>query len=274
VAGSLSAGPGWTRRFAALAAAGALSAAIAVVPAQAATAGPAHAGAVHGLPREKASSGVGVFRPRAPRVARVPASYRPTRTAWPQAATATLRLPDMQAPRTVPAPVTAVLFAEPGGGLVSSSRSPILAGRVPGSPVAAVRASVLSHASATAAGVRGVVFTVSAASGSASGRSSVGLSYAAFSQVYGGNYGTTLGLTELPACALTTPQKRACDRMMPLQSVNNPVAQTVSAVVNLPARPHGAPDISAGPAVVLLRATSDRRGAWPGWSAEARAVTG
>ena len=73
-----------------------------------------------------------------------------------------------------------------------------------GSRVSGVRVRVLSHAAALATGVRGVLFTAAPVTGS--GTVKLGLSYARFAQVYGGNYGLALGLVELPACALTTPQ--------------------------------------------------------------------
>jgi RHS repeat-associated protein len=107
---------------------------------------------------------------------------------------------------------------------------------------------VLSHASALAAGVRGVVFTAQPAGGTRGGPVRLGISYAAFSQASGGNYGLGLGLVQLPSCALTTPQRPACRTERPLDSTNDPASQDVSAPVTLPAGTRGA--------VVLAAATA------------------
>jgi RHS repeat-associated protein len=95
-----------------------------------------------------------------------------------------------------------------------------------------VSATVLSHARAVALGVSGVVFRVGGG-GPATGTVRVGLDYGAFSQVYGGNYGSRLRLVALPACALTTPQVKACRRQTPLDSSQDYKASSVSAVVSL-----------------------------------------
>jgi len=110
------------------------------------------------------------------------------------------------------------LWAEWAGGASGAARS--------------VSLRVLPHSAATAAGVNGVVFTA-AASGSA-GPIRVGLNYAGFADVYGGNYGLSLGLVQLPACALTTPNIAKCREQTPLQSVNDAAGASVSAQLTLP----------------------------------------
>jgi RHS repeat-associated protein len=119
---------------------------------------------------------------------------------------------------------------------------------------------VLGHTAALMAGVHGLVFTAQSARGSAGGRVRLGISYARFAQVSGGNYGLALGLAELPACALTTPARPACQRERPLPSVNDAATQTVSAAVSLP----GGPASTAGRgALVLAAAPASDQGGGP-----------
>ena len=91
---------------------------------------------------------------------------------------------------------------------------------------------VLSRAQARAARVNGVLFAVSAPGGGP-GVVRVGLDYRAFAQAYGGNYGSRLVLSELPACALTTPARPACERAVPLRSVNDWATRQVSAPISV-----------------------------------------
>src|SRR2546423_7359545 len=85
---------------------------------------------------------------------------------------------------------------------------------------------VLDHSAAVAAGVPGVLFTVDGSGGRGPVR--VGLDYAGFAQVYGGNYGSRLRLVQLPACVLSTPQLPACRAQTPTPSTNDAINQTVS----------------------------------------------
>jgi hypothetical protein len=89
---------------------------------------------------------------------------------------------------------------------------------------------VLSQAQAHSAHVSGVLFAVRAA-GTGQGKIRVGLDYGGFAQAYGGNYGSRLVLSELPACALTTPGRAACQRAVPLRSANNWANREVSAEI-------------------------------------------
>lgn len=95
-----------------------------------------------------------------------------------------------------------------------------------------VSATVLSHTQATALGVSGVVFKLGGG-GPSTGTVRVGLDYGAFAQAYGGNYGSRLQLVALPACAVTTPQAKACRKQTPLDSVQDYRGSAVSAVVSL-----------------------------------------
>jgi RHS repeat-associated protein len=133
------------------------------------------------------------------------------------------------------------------GTAVQVAGSPVQAQAMPGSAARGVHVRVLAHAAAAAAGVRGVMFTAAAAAGRG-GRVRISLSYARFNQVSGGNYGLSLGLFELPACALTTPAKRGCQAQRRLGFVNDWRTKAVSATVRLPAVQPGGLVLAADPA--------------------------
>lgn len=91
--------------------------------------------------------------------------------------------------------------------------------------------NVLDQKDARSAGITGVVFTAAAESAGGAGLT---VDYSAFADAIGGNWGSRLGLVSLPACALTSPQKRECRTQTHVPSRNDAVAQTVSAQVTVP----------------------------------------
>jgi RHS repeat-associated protein len=236
------------RLTAVLAVTGLIAMGVAAAPAQAAV---HHAGAPR-LPRVPAARDVGTLRtahtrPR-PNVAAHP--YRAIHTSWPAAVSGTAQLAvSAAAPSARPGLRPARGALPPAGAVVQVAGGPVRAQAVAGGARGGLRVRVLPHATALTAGVRGVVFTAGAAAG-AGGRVRLGLSYAGFSQVSGGNYGLSLGLYALPACALTTPAHKACETQKRLDFVNDAATQTVSALVNLPSASQGADGIvlAAAPA--------------------------
>ncbi|MFD6530440.1 RHS repeat-associated core domain-containing protein [Streptomyces sp. NPDC060184] len=108
---------------------------------------------------------------------------------------------------------------------------------------------VLSQKSARAAGVTGVLFTAAAQT---PGETEVSLNYGSFASVIGGDWSGRLGLLRYPACVLTDPTKEACRASTPVDSVNDPGTQTVSAAVTLSAT-FGSTE---APAVFALAATA------------------
>jgi RHS repeat-associated protein len=258
------AGPRFARRAIGIAIAVAaltVTAIVGGVPASASPASPAKASPPP-VPKMVAARDVGILKPRAASTVKSPVSV-PTATSWPSAGSAVVNLSASQA---VSAPLTPTgTAARASMTAMTSTGTPEAA--APGTPLWAqraaghaggprsVRLSVLSHSAANAAGVRGVLFTVATANGSASGTISTGISYAGFSQASGGNYGLGLGLVELPACALTTPAKPACQKETPVRSsVNDPAAQSVSAQVSVSA---------SGARLVLAAATTPSDGGSP-----------
>ncbi len=135
---------------------------------------------------------------------------RPSGTTWPAASSATASLT---------------------GSRVRLGTTPVWARRATGSAADRVAVHVLGHRVAAAAGVPGVVFT--ARSQDHAGRVQLGVDYRGFAGSYGGNYAQSLGMVELPACALTTPAVAACRQRTPLPSVNDPSTRTVSTTVPL-----------------------------------------
>ena len=178
-----------------------------------------------------AARDVSVLHPRAQRRPREQRSARPTEISWPSVgagvAAAELSLSAVP-PRTAPDGLAELLGEPAVPALAQAGALPLYA-----AAPAAVRFRMLSHATAIAAGINGVLFTASVARHSAKAR--IGLSYARFAQVYGGGYGASLGMAILPACVLTTPQVRSCDQARPLDSVNDSRDQMVEADVSLPA---------------------------------------
>ncbi|WP_329283228.1 RHS repeat domain-containing protein [Streptomyces sp. NBC_01451] len=96
------------------------------------------------------------------------------------------------------------------------------------------RVEVRSRKATEAAGIKGVLLTATAAD---PGTAEVSVDYSDFASAYGGGWSGRLRLFQLPACALTTPNKAACRERTPLDSHNNISGQTVSAKVSLAAEP-------------------------------------
>ncbi|MCQ6555764.1 sugar-binding protein [Streptomyces sp. C10-9-1] len=88
------------------------------------------------------------------------------------------------------------------------------------------------------------------ADGGTPGKVGVRLDYASFAEAYGGGYASRLTLVELPACALTTPEKAVCRTGEPVVTVNDTEKQTLTA--------HAVSLSSAGP--TLLAAVAEEEG--------------
>ena len=160
----------------------------------------------------------------------------PPATNWPAAGSATV---DLTQP---PSGVSAKTSIQ-GAKAQNATTVPHAAGNLPVSvrwPKAAktgptgVGVKLLSHASATAAGVSGVIVALSP-TGTSAGPLAVDLNYSSFRNAIGGDFGDRLRLVQLPSCALTTPQLAACRTQTPLASANDGSAGVVSAQVPMAA---------------------------------------
>ncbi|GIG56098.1 type IV secretion protein Rhs [Longispora fulva] len=116
--------------------------------------------------------------------------------------------------------------------------------------VARVRVAVAEHGTAAAAGVSGVVVSVSRADGgTGTAPVDVAVDYRSFETAFGGNFADRMTLVALPGCALTTPAVPACQVRTPVAFTNDRAQHRLVAAVNLPAAP--STSLAAPPATVL-----------------------
>lgn len=200
----------------------ALAIPLAVVPGTVGAQAKASAPAVPGA---KAVSGVKTLTPKKIKVQDgTKRAYKATAANWPTAATGSATLANPVSGHTQGTKATVgstPVWAQTVAPSTGTYRGP-----------SKVTVHVLAHKQATALGVPGVVFTVKRA-GSGKGGVRVGLNYAKFAQIYGGNYGSRLHLVQLPACALTTPKLAACRKQTPLATDLSPAAKSLSAKLTL-----------------------------------------
>ncbi|MFI1953989.1 polymorphic toxin-type HINT domain-containing protein [Streptomyces xinghaiensis] len=97
-----------------------------------------------------------------------------------------------------------------------------------------VAVELLGRQDSRAAGVKGPLISLQAEeaqtlrSGKA-GAVAVEVDYSAFAQTYGGGYAERLTLVEMPACALTEPQRAACRTPEPVDTANDQEKKKLSA---------------------------------------------
>ncbi|MFD4569201.1 RHS repeat-associated core domain-containing protein [Streptomyces sp. NPDC058467] len=202
-------------------------------------AGPAAAadGGLPGLPKSEkpvpGSNGIKVKPRSRPKTARTPS--RAPQNNWPKPARATI---------DVPAASGKPRFAQAKGIPVRIARAKDdgtdVAQRATGQAATPdrVETHVLSHSQAERAGVRGMLFTLkpnasqttaaAAKAGAVAGRVSVSIDYGGFAESFGGDYASRLRLVELPACALTTPNREACRTAKPIAASNDTERQSLT----------------------------------------------
>ncbi|WP_245607854.1 RHS repeat-associated core domain-containing protein [Streptomyces hokutonensis] len=167
---------------------------------------------------------VGVLRPslsKAPGDKAAPAARktrdRLKKATWPEAGNATASVPASKGTSLTVGGLGVKLARKPGAKTAAAEK---------------VALSVHTRSAAEKAGVNGVLLTV-APTNNASGTLRVSVDYSSFNDVYGGNFGPRLRLVTLPACALTTPQKKSCRIQRPVAGADNDTqAQTVSGTVS------------------------------------------
>ncbi|MFJ6246261.1 MULTISPECIES: polymorphic toxin-type HINT domain-containing protein [unclassified Streptomyces] len=120
-------------------------------------------------------------------------------------------------------------------------------------PAVTARVSVHGREAADKAGVRGLLLSVRRTdTGKGASPVSVELDYGSFAHAYGGDWGSRLRFSALPACALTTPQKPACQASTPVPTVNDTASGRLTGTVAAPA--------AAGSGAVVLAATAAASG--------------
>lgn len=194
----------------------------------------------------------------------------PTAPIWPPAATATVTPQVANLATDTSSRAGAKTAIRPATGPVSAVGTPVAVGAArvarPGAMTpAAVQVHVADHATATAAGIDGLLLSVMRTDAATTpGRAEIQVSYADFASAFGGGYAARMQLVLMPQCVLTTPTVPVCQTQTPLQSVNDPQGRTVSADVDLgPAAPTGtknaattAAQTSTASSMMVLAATS------------------
>ncbi len=121
--------------------------------------------------------------------------------------------------------------------------------------VDAVRVRWFDRAASVGLGSAGPLFTLRRADGGmASGTVRVKVDYSAFAQAYGGSFADRLTLVRLPECAARSPEVAQCSAGPQwVSSVNDPAAETLTAVVDVGGDPSGA----GGPTGVFAGDSAD-----------------
>ncbi|MFJ3902250.1 RHS repeat domain-containing protein [Streptomyces sp. NPDC090025] len=172
------------------------------------------------------------------------------RSTWPKAGTADITLAGRTGGRAAPGGLPVALTPGTAASALDTGADTTI--------------KVLDRAIADKLGINGVVLTA-AADDTGTARISVG--YGAFASAVGGGWSGRLGLVQLPACALTTPEKAECRTEIPLTSSNDTKTQTVSAEVPI-ARTDAGPTTQLGSSapgatVLALTASDSGSGASP-----------
>ncbi|KAA6216254.1 RHS repeat-associated core domain-containing protein [Streptomyces filamentosus] len=123
---------------------------------------------------------------------------------------------------------------------------------------------VLDREATAKLGIDGVVLSVAQGGGSKSeAKLDVSVDYSGFADAYAGNWASRLRMVQLPACALTTPEKPACRKTTPLPSGNDAKTESVTARVTVPeASPSKSPTASAFTVLALSAGTSSDQGTY------------
>ncbi|WP_327359126.1 polymorphic toxin-type HINT domain-containing protein [Streptomyces sp. NBC_01304] len=162
---------------------------------------------------------------------------------WPKQSTATL---DLDGAKTA-APSGMPVSLDPK----ATKKAPAADGKA--------RITVLDQKATRKAGLTGVLLTATAEE---AGTATITVDYGQFASAVGGGWAERLRLVQLPACALTTPDKTQCRKQTPLKSANDVHEQSVSAQVALPAAEEGTSTqlTSAGSAATVLAVTAAASG--------------
>ncbi|MGW0916236.1 polymorphic toxin-type HINT domain-containing protein [Streptomyces sp. NPDC002784] len=176
--------------------------------------------------------------------------------AWPRSGTATLGLTGGKAAKAAPGGVPLVVGPMPSG----SGQEATAEGDV--------RITVLDQKAARKTGITGVLLTAQAET---AGAAELRVDYSDFASMVGGDWSQRLRLVQLPACALTTPQKAECREQHPLTSDNDATRQVVSAQVELaeavsgahPQLTRSAESTTSGATVLAVTAAANGTGQSP-----------
>jgi RHS repeat-associated protein len=168
---------------------------------------------------------------------------------WPAAGSADITLPGAA---TTPAAksATGATGSASAASVPSFSRAgslPVRVGAASGAGAPAkLHIAVADRKAAQRAGVDGLLLSVGRADGvNRPGPARIEVDYASFKGAYGGDWASRLRLVQLPACALTTPDKAACQVATPVKTTNDTRASTLTAQVTVAAQSSGATVLAA-----------------------------
>ncbi|MGW7409720.1 polymorphic toxin-type HINT domain-containing protein [Streptomyces sp. NPDC054833] len=232
--------------------------------------------------------------------------FRPVHPKWPKSTSATVNLPTGTRDAKTAGKALKSKTAKKLAGSVNVTGTPVAVGQ-PGvldrgllPPAAAkklasarnaagkattggVNVAVAGHRAAQKAGVDGLAVALRRTGPSADeSRVSVALDYGTFQDAFGGDYATRLRLIELPACALTTPDKADCRVQKPVAaSANDYARHRLVADITLPAAPANSSakvkpgaSVASAPAAVVLAATAAASGTSGTYSATSLSPSG
>ncbi|MFF7156394.1 RHS repeat-associated core domain-containing protein [Streptomyces sp. NPDC008139] len=181
------------------------------------------------------------------RVNQAAAAWKAPKVSWPATGSADVALSS----DTVP--TAKAVAGSAGAGSVpvlnKAGSLPVRVGAVQGNSRAAtthlakVRVSVADRSTTQKAGVNGLLLSVGGVD--TQGSAQVEVDYSSFKGAYGGDWTSRLRLVQLPACALTTPEKTACQVATPVKTTNDTRASTLTAQVAVGAQASGATVLAA-----------------------------
>ncbi|MFE6038976.1 RHS repeat-associated core domain-containing protein [Streptomyces sp. NPDC056452] len=152
------------------------------------------------------------------------------RPVWPQSGSAVVSLPATTTGRTAVKPDGAKRAAVSVGAPQHAGARSVTR---PDSTPAKVQVEVLDHKKVASFGAVGLGMRVARADGrNTAGSVEATVDYSGFAHAFGGDFASRLRLVEVPACALTTPQRAGCTDMRPVPGQHNdPDKAVVTAVV-------------------------------------------
>lgn len=204
------------------------------------------------------------------RTANVPAqqqSWRPlAKAAWPAAGVADVTLPAVLADATKTVggqrakagrlPVRVGEPTKPAGG-TGRGRSSRTTDSVVSSAPSRVRVTVADHATAERAGIQGLLLSLQpTGTVPASAAADVQVDYSDMESAFAAGWSSRLRLVQLPACALTTPDRAECLNGVPLTTDNNTAARTLTSTVAFGPAKNSAERTAGTGGTVVLAATA------------------
>ncbi|MEU2897600.1 RHS repeat-associated core domain-containing protein [Streptomyces sp. NPDC001273] len=217
---------------------------------------------------------VGVLKPgtsKAPKGKAVPASRetreRLKKATWPKAGKATAEVAATGKVTVTVGNLGVSLAQKPAPPDAKPTKTKAKSQTKATGPAEEVALEVHARSAAQKAGVNGVLLTIGPAKAAVdSDTLQVSLDYSSFSDVYGGNFGPRLNLVTLPACALTTPEKKSCRIQQPVTGAsNNTDSQTLTGTISAATLAAGTP--------MLLAAAADSSGGGGDYSATSLSPT-